>query len=525
MWTRNRPLSSPARRSSELEDVLIVGAGPVGIYLSIQLARMGVSSVVIERSDLNSADERRAHPRAHVLHTRSMELLREIGLFEHVRQHAPPLEQWQHFRYCTALLGAELAAVNHCDDSDGAFSNLCRNSAAFMAHLSQPRLESLLWRTASATGIAQHVDVQDQSKLRDLTIHADHVEVAIDTSGTESAHVGGASTGARGGLAADTGAASATGGSSGICRGSDVKIRRFKYVVGADGAGSEVRRLCDIGLRGKRAIESFISIHFECAALSTSMRARGAMLYFVFNPHVIACVVAHDIDRGSWVAQVPFFPPLQTGDITDAQAHQLIAACIFGSTEAAVEIEAEKQRRGKNPSHGGPQRSAPTADSVSGEGHDGEAGRAGGGKGASCGGISWLLCSHRPWSMDAMVADDLAVSPGPRDLAGNQPDWAGSGRADAGSSRGAHGISRVFLVGDAAHQFPPSGGFGLNTGLLDAHNLAWKLAAALGFDRGGAREDETGGNKGGYVRALLQSYSHDRRLVVCVCVCVCVCVF
>ena len=38
---------------------------------------------------------------------------------------------------------------------------------------------------------------------------------------------------------------------------------------------------------------------------------------------------------------------------------------------------------------------------------------------------------------------------------------------------------RVFLAGDAAHVMPPTGGFGGNTGVADAHNLAWKLAAVL----------------------------------------------
>ncbi|MFP7485436.1 FAD-dependent oxidoreductase [Priestia filamentosa] len=38
---------------------------------------------------------------------------------------------------------------------------------------------------------------------------------------------------------------------------------------------------------------------------------------------------------------------------------------------------------------------------------------------------------------------------------------------------------RVFLTGDAAHLMPPTGGFGSNTGIQDAHNLAWKLAAVI----------------------------------------------
>ena len=57
---------------------------------------------------------------------------------------------------------------------------------------------------------------------------------------------------------------------------------------------------------------------------------------------------------------------------------------------------------------------------------------------------------------------------------------------------------RVFLAGDAAHRFPPTGGFGLNSGVQDAHNLAWKLAFVL---RGHASEK------------LLESYDPERRPV------------
>jgi 2-polyprenyl-6-methoxyphenol hydroxylase-like FAD-dependent oxidoreductase len=57
---------------------------------------------------------------------------------------------------------------------------------------------------------------------------------------------------------------------------------------------------------------------------------------------------------------------------------------------------------------------------------------------------------------------------------------------------------RVFIAGDAAHIHPPTGGQGMNTGIQDAYNLAWKLALVLA---GAAPE------------ALLDSYEAERRPV------------
>jgi 2-polyprenyl-6-methoxyphenol hydroxylase-like FAD-dependent oxidoreductase len=59
----------------------------------------------------------------------------------------------------------------------------------------------------------------------------------------------------------------------------------------------------------------------------------------------------------------------------------------------------------------------------------------------------------------------------------------------------AYRAGRVFLAGDAAHVVPPNGGFGGNTGVQDAANLAWKLARVL---------------KGEADQTLLDSYQAER---------------
>jgi 2,4-dichlorophenol 6-monooxygenase len=60
------------------------------------------------------------------------------------------------------------------------------------------------------------------------------------------------------------------------------------------------------------------------------------------------------------------------------------------------------------------------------------------------------------------------------------------------------GTERVFLIGDAAHRHPPTGGLGLNAAVQDAHNIAWKLAMVLSGQAGDG---------------LLSTYDGERRPV------------
>ncbi|WP_067170542.1 FAD-dependent monooxygenase [Microtetraspora niveoalba] len=80
------------------------------------------------------------------------------------------------------------------------------------------------------------------------------------------------------------------------------------------------------------------------------------------------------------------------------------------------------------------------------------------------------------------------------DFGMHDPRWMSRFHSDERQA-GRYRAGRVFLVGDAAHVHSPAGGQGMNTGLQDAANLSWKLAAAV---RGWARP------------GLLETYQSER---------------
>ncbi|MDX3540572.1 FAD-dependent monooxygenase [Streptomyces sp. MB09-01] len=97
----------------------------------------------------------------------------------------------------------------------------------------------------------------------------------------------------------------------------------------------------------------------------------------------------------------------------------------------------------------------------------------------------WVF--HAPWHpeqgetledfTDERCVDQIRDAIGVPDLdveIGGKAPWHAAERVAERYSSG-----RVFLAGDAAHEMSPTGAFGSNTGIQDAHNLAWKIAAVL----------------------------------------------
>ena len=438
--------------------VLISGAGPVGLTLSLLLARQGVPSTVIERrpylcgeedqanlrpsnpSDPSSPPLPPSHPRAHVLNARTMEIFRSMGLEEKVRALAPPDHQWDNFRYCQSLIGDDYAVDRHTLKGNERYENLIKHTPSFITHVSQPKLESLLLEEVRAVG-SDMIDLQINTQVIDF----------IESEESSSGRVRSTDIVLRKGDDEDD----------------DQKKRETNkmncfYFVGCDGAGSLVRDKLNIPLHGDHALERFASVHFTSPHLASLMggSTRSSMLYFVMNPKIISCVVGHDLKEGSFVAQVPVFPPFSasTGDESSSDwqlwCENAVDACIGTS------------------------------------------------------GLERTIHSSRVWSMDSLCADTFH----------NEKNI------------------NIFLVGDSAHQLPPSGGFGLNTGIQDAHNLSWKMACAykegregrrwrngddndVHHDVGGLREEDVENEEEDVsksetkMKRLLQTYTSERKPV------------
>ncbi len=349
--------------------VLIIGAGPVGLSTALFLAQQGTPSLVIERHPGTSI-----HPRARGINVRTMELFRQLGLENAVRQGGTALVNSKYFLVVETLAGAELHRFDRSTIGGGGQGFSPQISPAQYCMCAQDELEPVLLQAARERGCA----VRFGSEL---------VSFEQDETGV-TAHIKERATGTEQTIRAD-------------------------YLVAADGAHSTVRQQLQIPTTGRGIMIHEINIYFR-TDLHTLAQDRPFILCYVQNPEIQAVLLSvNNTDR--WLLNVPY--SLEQGvspaDFTPEYCQELVRKAI-GLPDLAPEI-----------------------------------------------------LGILPWEAAVRVAERYQQQ-------------------------------RIFLAGDAAHVMPPSGAFGMNTGIQDAHNLAWKLTSVL---------------NGQASPALLTTYDAERRPV------------
>ena len=268
--------------------VLVVGAGPTGLTLGIDLAQRGVPCRIIE-----AATERPVNPRCNTTSARSMEIFRRLGLADDVRKAGLPGGYPTSVQYRTNLRGPELFRITLPSSGEvlGGAGRTRWPTPEPQHRISQLYLEPILEQHARQTA---GLTIERGCRLTDLRQHPDYVEAVVESSG-------------------------------------QTRVLRCAYVVGCDGAHSAVRRNLGIRYQGVEAIQKFVSTFVRSAELGRLAAADPAWTYWTFGRRQSSLIAIDGEDR--WLNHVAFSPEHDT-DAEDPR--QLLEEAAGGPVEHEV---------------------------------------------------------------------------------------------------------------------------------------------------------------------------------------------
>ncbi len=265
-------------------DVLIVGGGPVGLAMAVELRYQGIDCILIEQTDGEVTD-----PKVSTVGPRSMELCRRWGIAEQIRNAGWPRNHTLDVAWVTTVGGHEIYRVHFPSYAERKLPDytpepeqVCPQNwfaPVFMHHLGlYPDGQILLHRRLDS------FEQTEESAIAQVT--------NLESGHTEEIHA--------------------------------------KYMVACDGARSTVRKACDVNTITYHETQAFQSVVFKAPNLATQLGKHHAMVFFLVNPTIQEPLRVVD---GKELYRL-ILKPKENGEVRDAE--EAIRAAI--SIDTPIEI-------------------------------------------------------------------------------------------------------------------------------------------------------------------------------------------
>jgi len=237
-------------------DALVIGAGPAGLTAALALAQHGVRAMTVTKYATTANS-----PRAHITNQRTMEVFRDLGIEDRIRDVATPNDLMGHNVWATSFAGREIARLMTWGAGVERRSEYDAASPSAMCNLPQHLMEPVLLEAARQSG----ADVVMATELMQIE-QDDHGVTAVvrDRDSGEERSI------------------------------------RARYAIGADGGRSRVAEQLGFPLEGETGLGASVNAWLE-ADLTRYTAHRPGTLYWMAQPGN-----AYWVGSGTWICVKPW---------------------------------------------------------------------------------------------------------------------------------------------------------------------------------------------------------------------------